>query len=159
MLGPSSTFSFIFYVRAILTKDAAWVRQSETNKSGDEKKWTKEGKAGGSVLLGRMKTRLRGTTRGMFLYMYVSNFHGFQKVIRHPQRRKTEIGSSKSKEVNSIYLCSRKNTRLSLNLDRSAKSPPSPRSKNYRTRIRTLRWKISVILTVILKCCANVTAL
>ena len=51
MLGPSSTFSFIFYVRAILTKDAAWVRQSETNKSGEEKRWTKEGKAGGSVLL------------------------------------------------------------------------------------------------------------
>ena len=58
MLGSSSTFSFIFYVGAILTKDAAWVRQSETNKSGEEKKWTKEGKAGGSVLLGLK--RLRG---------------------------------------------------------------------------------------------------
>ena len=57
MLGPSSTFSFIFYVTAILTKDAAWVRQSKTT-SGREKKWTKEGKAGGSVLL-RLK-RLRG---------------------------------------------------------------------------------------------------
>ena len=50
-------------------------------------------------------------------------------------------------EFNSIYLCSRKHTRSSLNLDRSAKSPPSPRSKNYGTRTRTLRMKISVILT------------
>ena len=103
----------------------------------------------------RMRMRLRGTTKGMFLYMcrtsllqtHTSLLHGFRKVVRHPQEMETEIGSSKSKEVNSIYLCSSKHTRLSLNLDRSAKSPPRTRSKNYGTRTGTLRMKISVILT------------
>ena len=103
----------------------------------------------------RMRMRLRGTTKGMFLYMcrtsllqtHTSLLHGFRKVVRHPQEMETEIGSSKSKEVNSIYLCLRIHIRLSLNLDRSAKSPSSPRSKNYGTRIRTLRMKIPVILT------------
>ena len=103
----------------------------------------------------RMRMRLRGTTKGMFLYMcrtsllqtHTSLLHGVRKVVRHPQEMETEIGSSKSKEVNSIYLCLRIHIRLSLNLDRSAKSPPSPRSKYYGTRIRTLRMKIPVILT------------
>ena len=61
----------------------------------------------------RMRMRLRGTTKGMFLYMcrtsllqtHTSLLHGVRKVVRHPQEMETEIGFSKSKEVNSIYLC------------------------------------------------------
>ena len=133
-------FLFIFYLRAILTQDAGYDEARQIKVARRKMNLTWEGwwiSVTRTQATQRMKIRLRGTTQGIFLYMCLRlTSQSFPRRTRYnsryfvsdswlPKRYLQETDNwnriPKSKESSATYLCSRKHTLLSWNMDRSAK--------------------------------------